>query len=315
MRKWLEKELEHVACDYCGQKHENHTYTRRDGMTVVECPLCGLAYLNPRPRKDLIYRFYEKEYFDGTALDRGDGGVKVKLGSNIHQLTKKKIFNRRISLIREQFGNIRGKKVMEVGCATGDMLYALKSQGADVRGVEISEYAASLARKRGLDVTAGKIEEYVAGTDKTFDLVVAFEVIEHVGSPKRFLKTLAGLVRSAGGTIILDTPNYGCANRFGDDWFGFQTSFEHLYFFSMESLKRYAYENGLKVTYWETGIYDGGPGRPKSPGDRLRNRMYTFLFLLRELGISRTLKIMQNRESAFHPYGDGHTMQVVLRKE
>lgn len=196
----------------------------------------------------------------------------------------------------------------------GDMLYTLKAQGADVSGVEISEYSASLARKRGLDVTTGEIEEYAEGTAETFDLAVAFEVIEHVTSPKRFLKTLAGLVRS-GGTIILDTPNYGCANRFGDDWFGFQTSFEHLYFFSMGSLKRYAYENGLKVTYWETGIYDGGPDRPKSPGDRLRNRMYTFLFLLRELGISRTLKIMQNGESAFHPYGDGHSMQVVLRKK
>ena len=313
MHKWLEGELEYVPCDYCARQNVHPTYKRRDGMLVVECPLCGLAYLNPRPRAELIHRFYEKTYFDGTAQHHGDGGLKATLDNVEDQTGKGKVINRRVSLIEEQIGDISRKKILEVGCATGDMLYALKSHGANVHGVEISQYATDIACERGLNVHCGEVEDYATGMDDTFDLVIAYEVMEHVKRPGRFLKTLANLIRPK-GLIILDTPNFGCAKRFGNDWFGFQTSFEHLYFFSLGSLNRYARNTGLDITYWETSIHDGGCLRPKNLYDRFCNRLNTFFFLLAELGASRLFEIIKKRETSFHPYGDGHAMQVVMKK-
>jgi len=313
MRKWSEEELELVPCDYCSKQNVSPTYKRRDGMAVVECRLCGLAYLNPRPKAELIKYFYEKEYFDGSALNHGDGGLNVKKDNTVDQTGKGKIINRRISLINEQIGDIRGKKVLEVGCATGDMLYALRCQGAHVHGVEISKHAATIARGRGLNVTDGEVEDYASGTDETFDLIVAYEVIEHVTSPGRFLMTLVRLVKPK-GWIILDTPNLRCAHRFGNDWYGFQTSFEHLYFFSLDTINRYAINAGLKITYWESSIYDGSHKRPKSHHDRVLNKIDIFFFLLSKVGVARLYEIIKKKESTFYPYGDGHVLQVVMQK-
>ena len=313
MHKWTEEELEFVPCDFCAQQEARPAYKRRDGMSVVECPLCGLAYLNPRPRSELIHRFYEKAYFDGTAKLNGDGGLQVKADNIEDQTGKVKVINRRLSLIEEQIGDIQGKKILEVGCATGDMLYALKSRGANVYGIEISRYATDIACERGFNVICGEVEDYAVGRNESFDVVIAYEVIEHVKSPARFLKTLANLIKPD-GLIVLDTPNFGCAKRFGDNWFGFQTSFEHLYFFSLESLGRYARNTGLNIVYWETNLDNGIYPRSDSLQDRFCNRINKFFLLLAVIGIFRLFEIFKRRESLFHPYGDGHTLQVAMKK-
>ena len=70
MKKWLPEELEEIPCDFCGARETAKQFIRKDGMRVVECAQCGLAYLNPRPKPEFITRFYDPDYFTGAAAER-----------------------------------------------------------------------------------------------------------------------------------------------------------------------------------------------------------------------------------------------------
>ena len=81
MKRWLPEELEKINCDFCGSRQVYAEYVRGDDMRVVECCICGLAYLNPRPLGKFIPRFYEQDYFTGASAERGEGGLRLKLSA------------------------------------------------------------------------------------------------------------------------------------------------------------------------------------------------------------------------------------------
>jgi 2-polyprenyl-3-methyl-5-hydroxy-6-metoxy-1,4-benzoquinol methylase len=80
---------------------------------------------------------------------------------------------------------------------------------------------------------------------------LALEVIEHVVSPRRFLEAIARLLKP-GGLLAVSTPNYRCSLPLGDQWLGFQSCFEHLYFFSPLALLRLAEDYRLDLVFWAT---------------------------------------------------------------
>lgn len=314
MKRWLPEELEEIPCDFCGSRDISREFIRADGMRVVECAVCGLAFLNPRPRPEFIPEFYKEDYFTGVSAERGEGGLKLNLdvSNNIPEQNKKSI-PRPIAIINEKFEGFKGKSVLEIGCAAGDLLMQIRREGANVRGIEISDFAAEIARKRGLDVTTGTIEDCCA-TDyrNRFDIVMAFEVIEHVLSPTLFLKKCAEIVRP-GGLLMLSTPNYACAKRFGEEWFGFRTSFEHIYFFSINVLARMASKSGFALKHMESSKSLGATRSLSFPGRQVE-RLKTLLFFIDEIGFFKTTKAIFARSEGHYPYGLGHAIITVFEK-
>ena len=188
----------------------------------------------------------------------------------------------------------------------------MNGAGARVKGLEISAYASKIARKRGLDVITGTVEEHVEGLHGGFDAVMAFEVIEHVISPTRFLSAVAGLVRPQ-GLLILSTPNYACVHEHGEKWDGFTSSFEHLFFFNVDALKRLAFRAGFSMKYWETSLIEGAPGQQ---GFFLRQvkRLNTATSLVKQYGAGKTIAMYGNKTPGFISYGSGHTLITVFQK-
>jgi 2-polyprenyl-3-methyl-5-hydroxy-6-metoxy-1,4-benzoquinol methylase len=317
MKSWRPEELEEIGCNHCGSREVAVEYVRKDGMRVVECAVCGLAYLNPRPVERLIPRFYDQDYFTGAAADRGEGGLRARLGEvgGAAPPGEDSPVPPAVRIVESHCGGVRGKRILEIGCATGDLLARLAAAGAICRGLEISDFAAGAARERGLEVTTGTLDDYAPSASERYDVVLAFEVIEHVTDPARFLSLASGLL-APGGALLLSTPNYGCASRFGAAWFGFNESFEHIHFFGLEVLKRMAVRAGLSLRYWETSDWDGGPS-PPAPGAASR-RFGPAYRAIRKLGIGRrALASLRNRivEAGRHrPYGTGHTLVVLFGK-
>jgi 2-polyprenyl-3-methyl-5-hydroxy-6-metoxy-1,4-benzoquinol methylase len=312
MKKWLPEELEEIACDFCGSREISREFIRADGMRVVECAICGLAFLNPRPRPEFIPEFYKEDYFTGASAERGEGGLNLNLDIASSEISEKKPTPRIIEIINKKFGGFKGKRVLEIGCATGDLLMQIKKEGADVKGLEISDFAANIARKRGLDVKTGTLEDYIKELHDYHDIVMAFEVIEHVLSPIMFLKNCAELIRP-GGLLLLSTPNYKCSRRFGNEWLGFNTSFEHIYFFSLDVLTRMASKSGFVIKYVESSK-SLGETRTLNFLNRQIERLNTLSFFIKEIGIHRTIKAVLARTSGYYPYALGHNLLAVFMK-
>jgi 2-polyprenyl-3-methyl-5-hydroxy-6-metoxy-1,4-benzoquinol methylase len=217
---------------------------------VVECPRCGLAYVNPRPQDHIVARLYDgPEYFQ-----KPDPGQGIRLGYEDYEALAASCWtpDRAPELdLLEQVRPLAGCRLLEVGCATGELLALARDRGSCPMGVDVSPYAAQTARERyNLDVRVGALESLKLPAH-SFDAALALEVIEHVVSPRRFLGEVARLLKP-GGLCALSTPNYRCSLPLGDQWLGFQSCFEHLYFFSPLALMRLAADYDLHLVFWAT---------------------------------------------------------------
>ena len=101
----------------------------------------------------------------------------------------------------------RGMDVLDVACGEGYGSASLLAGGArSVVGVDVSQETVDHARdKYGVDARVGDAESLPVA-DKSFDLVVSFETIEHVQHPHVFIAECARVLKP-GGLLIVSTPN------------------------------------------------------------------------------------------------------------
>lgn len=102
-----------------------------------------------------------------------------------------------------------GKRVLDAGCGEGFNTRHLAEVAADVTGVDYS--ADSIAFCKSHWQGANLHFEHVdltnpQGFDDTFDLVLNFQVLEHIEDDRSFLRALRARL-AAGGVLLLTTPN------------------------------------------------------------------------------------------------------------
>jgi SAM-dependent methyltransferase len=97
-------------------------------------------------------------------------------------------------------------QVLDAGCGSGRTLQDLERYGA-VRGIELNEEAAEVARgRRHGEVLIGRLEE-MPYPDATFDLVTCLDVIEHTPDDRVALAEV-GRVTKPGGWLLVTVPAY-----------------------------------------------------------------------------------------------------------
>ncbi len=100
-----------------------------------------------------------------------------------------------------------GSRVLEIGAGTGSFLQSLKKDcGAQAVGLELNENAARTARENGCEMLSCSLKAAAAEHAGAFDVVCAFQVLEHVCDPLEFVETSLRLLR-VGGRLIYTTPN------------------------------------------------------------------------------------------------------------
>ncbi|HEV2836966.1 MAG TPA: class I SAM-dependent methyltransferase [Pyrinomonadaceae bacterium] len=100
----------------------------------------------------------------------------------------------------------RRARILDVGCGTGANLLML-SQYGDAEGVDVSEDALAFCRERGLDQVKQGAGEDLPYEDSTFDLVTAFDVVEHMDDDLAGLKEMFRVLRP-GGHVLLFVPAF-----------------------------------------------------------------------------------------------------------
>jgi cyclopropane fatty-acyl-phospholipid synthase-like methyltransferase len=99
--------------------------------------------------------------------------------------------------------------ILEIGFGEGRFLDWAKSKGHHVEGIEIIPEMVDRARKRGHVVHLGPIKQ-VLSDGRRFDLIAAFDVIEHL-AVSEILDLLADAecILNPGGRLVLQFPNAG----------------------------------------------------------------------------------------------------------
>ena len=100
----------------------------------------------------------------------------------------------------------RRPRILDVGCGTGANLIMLSKYG-DAEGVDVSEDAIAFCRERGLDKVRLGAGEALPYEDSTFDLVTAFDVVEHMDDDLVGLSEMHRVLRP-GGRALLFVPTF-----------------------------------------------------------------------------------------------------------
>jgi SAM-dependent methyltransferase len=250
--------MESVNCNLCGSSETRLVYQVSDWLldrpdvvtTLVQCTHCGLIYQNPRPTEAEMGQHYPADY--EPYLNFG-----TKKSSWLQQKSVEYGLDKRANEVIK-YG--KTGKLLDIGCAVGDFLAHMRDKYHwQVCGVEVSDYAAGLARKRyGLDVFTGTLEE-AHYPDNTFDAVTMWDVLEHLHDPSSALKEICRILKP-GGRLVLRVPNGDSldARVFGICWAGLDTP-RHLYLYTRSTLKQLLEMNGLQLlkTHSRQGSYVG----------------------------------------------------------
>jgi SAM-dependent methyltransferase len=218
-----------IPCAVCGSVN-TQPIIQKFGFPIARCQNCGLVYANPRmPVESILARYSPRYFWDEylPAHHAKDGVFQLEEFDAQYAAALK--------LIQASAGG--PGKLLEIGTGAGFFLKAAQRAGWQVQGVELSAEAAAFARERlGLDI-AQLPAERLGELLETFDVVVMFEVIEHLFDPRRVLELIRQRLRP-GGVLVLSTPNFNALSRLalGQSW-AVLTPGEHLYYFTRDSLQ------------------------------------------------------------------------------
>jgi predicted SAM-dependent methyltransferase len=100
-----------------------------------------------------------------------------------------------------------GQSILEIGCARGSFLEALKKRGAIGVGLEHNAKAVAAAKSKQLDVYMQTIQEHAVECPERYDVVCVFQVMEHVSKVKSFIESALSALKP-GGLLIISVPNH-----------------------------------------------------------------------------------------------------------
>jgi SAM-dependent methyltransferase len=145
-------------------------------------------------------------------------------------------------------------RVLDLGCGYGAVSHVIADLGHEVVGVDTSENAVVLARKKFPAVRFIRADIYdlpFVELENSFDIVLSTEVIEHLFYPRRLVQAARRCLKP-GGRLILSTPYHGYlknlaiavlnrwddhCNTLNDGW--------HIKFFSTATMRELLSSEGM----------------------------------------------------------------------
>jgi SAM-dependent methyltransferase len=242
--------FETVACWLCGSAESRPLVAAEDDLTgkpgrftFVTCTGCGLAYQNPRLKREHIGAYYDDEYI--AHRKKSDWGVLTPL----YEWAMGKHDRDKLALVRRFAALGPQSRVLDIGCGAGTFLaHARRETGCDAVGVDFKDLG-GLPWMREIEFRHGLLRDQDFGT-RRFDVVTMWHFLEHDYTPGETLARARDLLAD-GGRLIVEVPRLDSLTwkLYRERWPGLQAP-QHTALYSRETLLRQVAQAGLRVEHY-----------------------------------------------------------------
>jgi SAM-dependent methyltransferase len=212
-----------MKCIICNRNLKFYMHPFR-GKSIFRCLYCTNAYTVPAPKVD----YSNNQFFRNAESDT---------------YTYRSYANELISFILKF---LTKGILLDVGTGAGVFMEEAEKAGFNPLGIEPSDQAVKYCQKHNLKVNKSFLSKN-SFPPKSFDIIVASHVIEHVQGPEGFLNICRTLLKP-GGYLCLSQTNYTgtVAKLLGSYWEGWMPN-EHLVHFSPYGIDYLLNKSGYHV--------------------------------------------------------------------
>lgn len=135
----------------------------------------------------------------------------------------------------------KGKTLLDLACGTGEFLVIMQNLGYEVYGVDFNERAVDFFKNNlGIkNVYKEDVIKFLEDKKEEYDVITAFEIIEHLDNPKKLLELVHRALKP-GGYFAFSVPNreryFGKISPEIEIW---DFPYQHLTRWNLESLKNF----------------------------------------------------------------------------
>ena len=187
--------FEDTKCYYCGSGEFVNEFSDKYNFRYVRCDACGMAYANPRLKKDIAHDLYSEDDYAQS--------YKIKLIPSIgyrRDVLGVNKYKQVINLLGKEKG-----KVLDIGCGLGELLSVFKENNWETLGIEFNPFASGFAKEKfGLNVVNQSIYDF--NEKDKFDVIMMWGVMEHFYSPLTILDKCRSLL-SENSLLVIEVPS------------------------------------------------------------------------------------------------------------
>lgn len=206
------KEENQKYCDICGEEYIGAFYGKGSKYQILQCPNCDLIWSDPLTTED---------FKDTIDSDYWAEDVYLR-----EENTQKERFRKQLKKVFKLDKNIKNKKILDIGSGLGFFLDVCEEYELTAEGCDINQNAVNYCNRNKLRSKVGKIDS--SYKDDSFDVIFAFNLIEHLPHPKEFLLECKRILKDE-GLLILETPTQNSLfhkfARLGDKLTGYKLNY------------------------------------------------------------------------------------------
>ncbi len=240
------------ACPVCNSQNfspfiscEDYTVSH-ETYTIVQCEACSFKFTQDIPDEQSIGRYYQSESYVSHS-----GSKKGIINWLYHQVRARSL--KKKYKLASAF--IKGVKIIDYGCGTGEFLNTCQAKGWTVQGYEPSDDARNFAINHN-HIPVSSPPELANYPDGGADIVTLWHVLEHVHTLKETIELLLTKIKS-GGTLLIAVPNCSSfdAAHYGKFWAAYDVP-RHLYHFEPKTMNELMHHFNLKLRLIKPMIFD-----------------------------------------------------------
>lgn len=189
----------------------------------------GFLETIPQPSKEDLPRYYESEdYISHT-------DTKRNLFEKVYHLVRSISLKRKLKLINTLSKD--SKRLLDVGCGTGNFLLTAKNNGWDIKGIEPNPQAREIANSKTNNAVSN-IESLLDLEKQSFDVITLWHVLEHLPNLEEHIQLFQSLLKP-NGRLVIAVPNFKSydATYYKSFWAAYDVP-RHLWHFSRTSISK-----------------------------------------------------------------------------